>query len=170
MSDSDFCNVLFFQCEGTFFYEECTRKSCFSVALHPSSAVALPSYHVRRTLSSLAFFLPIFTSWQEGVLILASWPGIYLSADLPTFQAFKGGQTEKVKIRGCRDFLRSSHRRPSNRGSVLYPIIMMLVRIRGLVVFQIWTLSVLFVCGWYKVYHGGVDRQCNDKVLIFSGY
>lgn len=30
--------------------------------------------------------------------ILASWPGIYVHADLPTFQTFKGGQTEKIKI------------------------------------------------------------------------
>lgn len=29
---------------------------------------------------------------------MVSWPGIYVHADLPTFQACKGGQTEKIKI------------------------------------------------------------------------
>lgn len=51
-----------FNVRELFFYEECTRKSCFSVALNPSIAVALPSYHVGKTLSSLVFFLQIFSS------------------------------------------------------------------------------------------------------------
>jgi len=60
--DSDFCSEFCFQCEGTIFYEERIRKSYFSVALQLSIAVALCSCHVRKTLSSLAFFLPIFTT------------------------------------------------------------------------------------------------------------
>lgn len=143
----DFCNVFCFQCEGTFFSEECTRKACFSVALHPSVAAVLPSSHIRKTLSSLTFFLPVFTSWQEGVHFLASCPGVYVYADLPTFRAFKGGQTEKIKMEVAESpsLLVTGEHLTEHLSSTQ---LVMLVRIRGLSVFQVWTcLFCLCVVG-----------------------
>lgn len=67
--------------------------------------------------------------------VLASWPGIYGHSDLPMLQAFKGGQIEKTKIEaaGTSSLLIIG----DHLIECLSSIILILVLVRGLVVFQI---------------------------------
>lgn len=140
--------VCCFQCKGSFFFEQC--QSCFSEALYPSTAVALPSYHVGKTLCSQAFCLPVFTGWQDSMY---SWLEYALTCQLAaTFQVLKEVQKGKIKAPTHVVTLNSI------TVSVLYLIIMILITVRVLVAFQTWTLLAQFVCHWYKLYYSGVGR------------
>lgn len=151
-----------------FFLEECIVNPVFSVALHPSTAVALPSYHVGKIPSSLALFPPVFLADKRECLL---WPVGQAFLYVQTcqlaapFQVFKGGQKEKTQAAGT-----PSHLVTLNSNRVIYLVIIILLRIRGLVAFQTRSLPVLLACCLYKFDHSRAGRQCNDIVLIFSGY
>lgn len=81
-----------------------------------------------------------------------------------TFQVFKGGQKEKIEAAGT-----PSHLVTLDSNRVIYPILMILVRIRGFVAFQTRSLPILLACCLYKVDHSGAGRQCNGIVLVFQG-